>query len=132
MPNPDTFEILGKNSIEAGWSPESEIVLLCYFLDQLHARLPGTEDDGILGDFERFLSNQREIEGEQDETYTPEPPPGLLNGVIIGTMPAPLLYIDFENNDSQDDGDDGPDKFYRWKRAVDMDETTQGLEEWEG
>lgn len=130
--HPDTFGILSKNSMEAGWPLESEMVLLCHFVDQLHARLPGTEDDGILGDFERFLSDQREIEGNQDDIFFMEPPtiPETLTGVITETMPPPLLYLVDEDFLAEYDQNDA--KLERWRHAVDKGATTKGLDEWDG
>lgn len=140
--HPDTFEILSRNSSEAGWSLESEMVLLCHFVDQLHSRLPGMEDDGILGDFERFLEDQRQMESDQNVIFTLEPP-RTLQGVVLPAAERQQLIIDFSEvrnpdkidpNLLNDDemGYDENSKYWRWRRAVDMDETTQGLDEWEG
>lgn len=64
MPYNNSYDILNREYEKAGWSDASQTVLLCHFLDQLHARYPGTEDDGILGDFSRFLKDQYEIESD--------------------------------------------------------------------
>jgi hypothetical protein len=67
MPYPDSYDILNRESAEANWTDASQVVLMCHFLDQLHARFPGTEDDGILGDFERYLIEQAEVEREAND-----------------------------------------------------------------
>ncbi len=133
MPSPNTFDVVMDWANAYAWTDESTIVLLCNFVDQLHARYPGTEDDGIIGDFDRYLEKQARSENDaSDEEPIVEVFLNANRTEFIEYVHPDKINTNLLNEDELAEYDQDDAKLERWRRAVDTDETTQGLDEWEG
>jgi hypothetical protein len=89
----NSFDLVRDAAEEGSWSEESQIVVLCHFLDQLQENIRAAGGADILVDFERYLKDQLEQERDASGVITLEQVeiPDLAGWEEMGSISGPEL-----------------------------------------